>query len=137
MSILKNCPAPVYGDTSFRGKCPTESFEQVSFFNWIRTNYPDTYGKLAVHIRNEDGRASGRQVKRMKLEGMTKGASDIIVPGNPTLLIEMKRKDPTQSRLSEEQEDYLAVAIHSGCFACVALGAEGARLAFMDWIASQ
>lgn len=133
MSILKTCPVSIYGDTTFRGKCPTESFEQVSFFNWIRTTYPDSYGRLAVHIRNEDGRASGRQVNRMKLEGLTKGAPDIIIPGCPSLLIELKRKDPTQSSISKEQIEYLRTAEHEGSMVVLALGAEAARQAVMAW----
>ena len=28
---LSDLPFPVYGDPSFRGKCPTEALEQVTF----------------------------------------------------------------------------------------------------------
>lgn len=46
---LKDLPFRVYGDLSFRGKCPVESQEQVTFFSRIRREFPDSYGRLAIH----------------------------------------------------------------------------------------
>ena len=40
----------VYGDKTKRGKCPPESAEQITFFNWLRREYPDVaIDKPPVH----------------------------------------------------------------------------------------
>jgi hypothetical protein len=134
---LSAITVPIYGDTSFRGKCPDEGLEQITVFNWLRTTYPNTYGLLALHPRNEGLVAKGQHsaVSRHRAEGMTKGAADIIIPGNPSFVCELKRQDHTQSTLSDEQHDYLATAQGLGCFACVALGHQGALEAFKAWLA--
>lgn len=136
MSILKNCPVTIYGDTTFRGKCPTESFEQVSFFNWIRTAYPDSYGLLALHPRNEAKRKGSQfaALSKEKLEGMAVGAADIIIPARISFVCEMKRQDPTQSKFEKGQPEYLKAAQDAGAFVCVALGANAAREAFNAWL---
>lgn len=133
----KSSPVPTYGDPKFRGACPQEGVEQISFFNRLRREYPDTWGLLAVHIRNEDGSASARKVQKLKLEGLATGASDVAIPGNPSLVLEMKRRDPTKSRLSPEQTAYLTAAQNAGAYACVAFGAEAAWEAFMHWLTLQ
>ena len=126
---------PVYGDTSFRGKCPKEDVEQVSFFNRLRSEYPTSWGLLALHPRNE-GLKQGAQfstVIKHKAEGMTAGAADIIIPARVAFVCEMKRRDHTLSAWQDGQEDYLLAAIDAGAFACVALGALGAWEAFEIW----
>lgn len=128
---------PVYGDPSFRGKCPREGTEQSSFFNQIRREYPDTWGRLAVHIRNEDSLASAHKMQKHKLEGLTTGASDIQIPGRSSFVCEMKRADRTQSALSDEQLAYLVAAQDAGAYACIALGAVAAWEAFEHWLALQ
>ena len=72
----------VYGDMDYRGECPSETLEQVTFFARLRTNWPDSWGRIAVHIRNE-GQRTYMQAARQKAEGMTKGASDVMIPGSP------------------------------------------------------
>ena len=76
--LLNDLPSGVYvyGDVSFRGKCPKEDQEQVTFFNRLRREYPDTWGKLALHPRNEGLKIGGHitAVSRHKAEGMTPGA---------------------------------------------------------------
>lgn len=125
---------PLYG-TQQSGKCPHESVEQVTFFNRLRHEYPDTYGAIAVHVRNE-GELSHAQVIRHKAQGMTPGAADIVIPGNPSFVCEMKSRSKT-ARISEEQIKYLEAAQAAGAFVCVALGYEGAWAAFEDWKRSQ
>lgn len=132
----KNIPVPHYGG-GIKGKCPLEAVEQISFFNRLRSEYPETWGLLAVHIRNEDGSASAQKVRRMKLDGLVTGASDIQIPGCPSLVLEMKRADPAKSTLSSEQARYLIAAQNAGAFACVAFGAEGAWSAFQEWLSVQ
>jgi hypothetical protein len=122
----------VYGDTSFRGDCPVESAEQITFFNTLRRVYPDTFGRIAIHPRNE-GKKSHFQVSREKAEGMTPGASDIVVPGSPAFVCELKRRDHTQSAWQKGQKEYLAAAKECGAFTCVALGWEAAWEAMKEW----
>ena len=114
----------VAGDTSFRGKCKPEVVEQVEFFARLRRELPEL-AAIAVHPRNE-GTRCGRQGHREKLEGMMPGAADIVIPCSPPIVIELKRRDHTQSRWQAGQLDYLAAAKAAGAIVCVALGAEAA-----------
>ena len=127
---------PVYGDQKFRDVCPTESREQISFFNKLRKEYPDTWGRIAIHPRNEQLLTGGqfRGVIKHKAEGMTPGASDIVIPGSPPLVCELKRKNHTLSTWQAGQIEYLEAAQSLGAFACIALGAEGAWDAFEDYL---
>lgn len=120
---------PVFGDVNYRGKCPPESAEQITFFNWIREEYPDTYGRIALHPRNE-GKRSYNQTARQKAEGMTDGAPDIVIG---SFMCELKRLDHTQSKWQPGQIEYLEAATTCGNYTCVALGWEAAREAFLQW----
>jgi len=125
----------VWGDTRFRGKCPLEAVEQVSWFNRIRREYPDTYGAIATHIRNEgmmEGAHLASKVKH-RAEGLVVGAADIILPARVPLVIEMKRCDHQKSTVSDEQVRYLLAAQAMGAYACIALGAVAAWEAFEWW----
>lgn len=117
----------VYGDTDFRGKCPLEVAEQMTFFNAIRKT---EYGAIATHIRNEGKRTNAL---RERMEGMTPGASDIIIPARIPLVLEMKRRDHTLCHWQKGQLDYLQAAQNAGAFACVALGFDAAMEAFNEW----
>lgn len=134
---LKDCPVQIYGDTAFRGECPPEHIEQASFFSRLRREFPDSYGLIALHPRNEGLKERGQfsVVQKHAAEGMAKGASDIIIPGAPSFVCEMKRQDHTQSKWQDGQEAYLKAVIDARAFACVALGAAAAWEAFEDWIA--
>lgn len=138
---LENLPFPVFGDTSYRGDCPPEMVEQASFFSQLRREYPDTFGLIALHPRNE-GMVKGGQfqaITKFRLEGMSKGASDIVIPGLSGcgkyggFICELKRQDYTQSKWQDGQIDYLEAAQDAGAFACVALGALPAWQAFQEW----
>lgn len=129
----------VYGSTDFRGKCPKESIEQATFFNRLRREYPDSYGLLALHPKNEAKR-QGRDFQRLskdKALGLAVGASDIILPGAPAFVCELKRRDHTQSKWQEGQLAYLEAASEAGCFVCVALGCDGAWEGFGEWVSTQ
>jgi hypothetical protein len=126
----------VYGDASYRGDCPKETAEQVTFFNVLRAQYPDSYGLIAIHPRNEGKRTHG-QAWHHKAEGMTKGASDIIIPARMSFVCELKRLDHTKSKWEDGQLEYLEAAHNAGAFVCVALGWEPAMLALHDWINRQ
>lgn len=116
-------------DSGYRGECPRESAEQVTAVAYMRKHCP-----TVVHIRNEGAR-SFNQAARQQAEGMTKGASDIVIPGSPAFVCELKRKDKTKSRLSKEQKSYLEQCEATGAFACVAYGHEQAIEAFKQWLA--
>lgn len=121
----------VYGDKNFREKCPHEEVEQVTFFNWLRKEHP-AFGAIALHPRNE-GQRSHAQTMKHKAEGMTPGASDIIIPGCPAFVCEMKRQDHTKSHWQPGQIEYLEISKDNAAFVCVALGFEAAREAFLEW----
>jgi hypothetical protein len=124
---------PVFGDMEYRNKnCPPESAEQITFFNTLRRDYP-RLGLIAIHPRNE-GKRTMQQVQRQKAEGMATGAPDIVVPGSPSFLCELKRLDHTQSRWQDGQLEYLQAAKENGSFVCVALGYEAAMEALKVWI---
>lgn len=123
---------PVYGDQSFRGRCAVESVEQIAFFDYLKLKHPKV-AMIAVHQRNE-GKRSFAQARWQKREGMTKGASDIIIPGLPSFVCELKRKDHTKSTWKDGQIDYLEAAWNHGAFACVALGHEAALEALLKWL---
>ncbi len=126
---------PVFGEPRYRGPCPTENVEQASFFSRLRREYPDTWGLLALHPRNEGLKEGGQfsSVLKHKAEGMTAGAADIVIPAGRSLVIEMKRCDPTKSAWQPGQVAYLQAAHNAGAFACVALGAVAAWEAFEVW----
>lgn len=122
----------LYGDPSYRGACPKESVEQITFFNHLRMQYPKTYGLIALHPRNE-GERHHAQTIRQKAEGLTPGASDIIIPGSPSFVCEIKRRDHTKSQWQDGQIAYLEACQAAGAFVCIALGYGAAWAAFEDW----
>lgn len=138
---LDNLPFPIYGDPSWRGECHQEAVEQSSFFNRLRSEYPTSYGLIALHPRNEGLLVKGQfqAMTKHRIEGMAKGASDIVIPGLSgcrrygAFICEMKRRDHTQSKWQDGQVEYLTAAADAGAFACIALGAAAAWEAFEDW----
>lgn len=138
---LKDTTIPVYGDQNYRGDCPREDVEQASFFAKLRREYPDSYGVIAIHPRNEGLVKNGQfqAVAKHRIEGMSKGASDIIIPGlsgcgkSGAFVCELKRQDHTKSKWQDGQIEYLEAAQAAGAFTCVALGAAAAWQAFEEW----
>jgi len=122
-----------YGDKEYRDRlCPSESVEQITFFAELRRNHPDI-GNIALHIRNEGAR-SYYQARLQKAEGMVSGAADIVIPGDPAFVCELKRRDHTLCRWQKAQLDFLKTAHERGAFVCVALGWEAAYDAVEDWL---
>lgn len=126
----------LYGDPDFRGQCPNESLEQITFFNRLRLWWGDSYGLIALHPRNE-GQRHFRQISREKAEGMVKGAADVIIPGAPSFVCEIKRRDHTKSQWQDGQKEFLYAAKKNGSFVCIALGADAAWEAFGDYVAER
>jgi hypothetical protein len=124
----------LYGDASYRGDCPPESNEQVTFFAWLRRAHPKL-AEVAIHPRNE-GKRHYAQTQRHKSEGLNPGASDIIIPASASFVCELKRRDHTKSRWQPGQEPYLEASNALGAFTCLALGWEAAADAVEDWLAT-
>lgn len=128
----------VYGDQKYRDKkCPYEANEQVTFVNRVREAYPNTFGKILLHPKNEGQKKDGEFAAIAKDKAMghlTLGASDIIIPGSPAFVCELKRRDVTLCEITDDQIKYLAAAQAVGAFACIALGADAATEAFNDWL---
>lgn len=124
----------VYGDVNFRGECPKEDAELMTFFSNARNYHPQKamLSKVLFHVENEGKRTDGKRSKAKG--GLVKGVSDICAIGSPMLLIEMKRKDHTKSVYQSGQEELLKIAHQAGCFACIALGYEGALQAVDEWL---
>ena len=122
---------PTYG-TPTTGPCPSEKVEMASFFNRLRRDHPQL-GAIALHIRNEGKRTAMQHQSMVGEGGFVKGASDVVIPGVPTFVMEMKSRAKT-ARVSKEQTAYLEAAAANGAFACVALGAVGAWEAFEAWL---
>jgi len=120
-------------DTDHKGDCPLESAELKTFFNQIRAKYPDSYGVLAFHPRNE-GKKSAAQVTLEQMEGASTGACDIIVPGGRSFVCELKRKSRSKSRITDAEWKYLKAAESAGAFCCIAYGWEQAWKAFHDYL---
>lgn len=118
---------PIYG-TTLPGKVPTESAEMATFFNQL----PPHLKSISVHVRNEGKRSVTQAAKQRAEGGWVKGAADIIIPGNPCLVIEMKSRSKT-SRVSKEQKAYLEACQANGAMACVAYGWEAAMEAVREW----
>jgi hypothetical protein len=117
-------------------KAPTirpasEEAELLTFFNQLRLKHP-ALGAVAVHIPNEGKRQRG--ATRDKARGLVTGAADVLIPGCPALVIELKRTDG--GRLSKAQRDYLEAAERLGAVACVCHGWEAAMEAVENWLLS-
>lgn len=125
----------VYGNIKFRGKCPKETIEQITFVSWVRRTYPDTHGLTLFHAKNEKKRKGAEFVEldKDKAMGFVKGCSDIHDHGKPSLCMEIKRQDHTQSTIDDDQVSYLLAAQKNHAFVCIALGHEAAIEAFNDW----
>lgn len=126
----------VYGNIDYRGDCPHEDYALASFFDRIRKDYPSSYGLVAFHPKNE-GKRSHTQVKVDKLKGMTKGVTDVIIIGNPTLVLELKRDDHTKSKWQPMQIEFMEQCYKGGAHVVLALGYKAAIQAFEDWIKLQ
>lgn len=124
----------LYGEKDYRDKkCPVEDAELVTFINQLKKLYPDSFGRLVLHIPNEGKRKAHETANLKKKGALNTGASDIILPGAPCFVMEMKRRDHTLSEWQPGQIEYLEASKAVGCFVCVCLGWEAAMMAFNDW----
>ncbi len=125
-----------YGNTDFRGDCPKEDDELITFFNQLKMHYPEL-ATIAIHPDNEGlliGAAHNAHIKQKAKGAIRNGAADIIIVGYPTFVCELKRRDHTKSRWQDGQLAFLEASQKQGAFACVALGYVAALEALKDWI---
>jgi hypothetical protein len=127
-----NPKIPVYGDQSYRGKCPAEDIEQINWVSWLRFNHPQIALTL-IHVKGE-GKRTPQQIAKEKKMGFQRGPSDLILTGSPSFICELKRADHTKSKWQDGQQEFILQSLEQGAFVCVALGAEGAKLAFNEWL---
>ena len=125
-----------YGNQSYRGDCPHEDYALASFVDRIRKDYPSTYGLVLFHPKNE-GKRTTEQMKADKRKGFKKGVCDIVIAGNPTLFMELKRNNPMKSKWQDGQVEFLKAAHDGGAYVVLALGYEAALQAFDDWLTLQ
>jgi hypothetical protein len=122
----------VFGDKSFRGACPKETLEQITFFTELKKIYPELWS-IAIHPKNEGLLIKGQfqLINKDKAMGMRKGAADIVIPTG--FVCELKRQDHTKSSWQEGQKEYLKAVHDLGGFACIALGYKAAIEAVKTW----
>ena len=126
----------VYGDVDYRGSCPVEGAEQITFFGQLRRHYPHL-APIVFHPRMEGERTKG-QADWQKADGsIVAGVADVIGVGHPMLCMELKRADHTKSVWRPGQLPFLESSHKRGGFACLALGWEAAMQALKDWEALQ
>lgn len=132
MKLSEITDIKIYGDMSYRGKCPKEDAELTTFVNQLRKHKPELH-KLGVHPKNE-GVRTNTQAALEKMKGaLNKGAADYIIPASPAFVCEFKRQDPTARELEQEQYEYLTLAASMGSFVCIALTWKDAMNAVNDW----
>lgn len=123
----------IYGDIHFRDKnCRSEAAEQKEFFSRLKEHRPYFFA-VAIHPKNEGLRDYKQAAQDAVLGALNTGASDIIIPARIAFVCEMKRADHTQSSISKSQIRYLEAAQGLGSFSCVALGADAAWQALLEW----
>ena len=118
---------PKFGDLPKSTSNPAEDYVLSSLISRIRNDHPSTYGLVAFHVKNESKRTTG-QIRADKAKGLTKGVSDLIVIGNPTLCMEIKKDN--SCRFEDGQLEFLQQAQKQGAFVCLAIGYQGAKDAF-------
>ena len=125
---------PVYGDPTFRGDCPSEYADHKTAIGMIKDHYPDLI-RIIIHPKNEGKRNGFQAALERAIGGLNKGASDIIIPGCPTFVCELKRRDHTAKSVKWQpgQLDYLKSCQDQGAFVCVALGWQGVIEAIEAW----
>lgn len=120
-----------FGDLSYRGLCPKETAEHMTFVSHVNNNYPDL---PLVHVKNEGVRTWRQAAFDKAMGSIRKGAPDIIILHKVPFVLEMKRKNPSLSDYSAEQIEFLENCSKLGCYACVAYGHEAAIEALREWL---
>lgn len=118
----------------FPKNAPSESVEQITFFNQLRKHHPEI-ADVAIHVKNE-GKRTKEQMAKDKAEGFVKGAPDIFIAGNPSLLIELKKRSK-RAKVGDNQIKYLEAASKLGAECYICYGWEAAWSALQKWISGR
>lgn len=124
---------PVFGDVSFRGGCKSEYCEQVDFYAWLKLNYPE-YHSLFLHPKTEGQRTYQQVNYEKRAGGIPKSLPDLMIINNYPFCVELKKKNHVKSQWQNGQQEKLIELKNAGCFIGVALGADGAKEAFLQWL---
>lgn len=113
-------------DSGYRGDCPKEETDQISYGLWMQHSFPDV---LWFHVPNETGTRSGPQfIEKRRRMGVRSGVSDNVILtrgiNHKCGLIELKRRDKTKSKVSKSQNQVLEETIAEGHFGAIAYGLE-------------
>lgn len=115
---------------------PLEHAETAAVVAWFKLQYPKQAGYL-IGLPNA-GKRSPRVAAMLKAEGMRPGAFDLFLAiprwGYHGLWIEMKRRDGTQSDVSDNQARFETDMIAMGYMAQVCFGADEARVAIRAYL---
>jgi hypothetical protein len=128
---------PIYGDINYRGESEPEDGDLMEFFNGLKYDYP-LISKIAIHTKNEgkrETREKQAEAKRDKMKGaLLKGTVDVIIPGCPSFVMELKRKNYLHSKIDDDQILYMQHSKRAGAFVCVCLGYDAAFVALDEWL---
>lgn len=123
-------------NSTFRGNCDVEDQDQINFTSWFDYQYPH-FSPLYFHVVNESMLPVQGRVKAKK-KGLKKGVSDIIIllkRGEYSgLIIELKRRDKSKSRVTKEQMDFLYEVDEQGFFCAVCYGFEQAKKCVQEYL---
>lgn len=128
---------PIYGDVNYRGASEAEDGDLIEFFNGLKYDYP-VISRIAIHTKNEgkrDTQEKQREAKRDKMKGaLLRGTVDVIIPGGPAFIMELKRKNYLHSKIDDDQILYMQRSKRAGAFVCVCLGYDAAFKALDEWL---
>lgn len=114
---------------------PLEHEEQAALIGWSKYH---PICKLYLRAIEQAGKRSYGQACFLKKRGLTAGTSDLLLAypahGKCGMWIEMKRKDPKLSRVSEDQKDFLELMKGVGYEAVIAYGWEDARDKILNYL---
>ncbi|QDH45791.1 putative nuclease containing VRR-NUC domain [Pantoea phage vB_PagM_PSKM] len=122
------------GPTGPRGSSPKEKIEQVDAVAFTRYNFP---GVLFFHPVNE-GNIPVQYRSKLVEQGMLAGISDFVIlkpsRGFHGALIEMKRSNKSDSKVSPDQIEILKQARSEGYFTAITYGFDEFRKALLYYL---
>lgn len=134
---IKTAGIEIFGDTKWRGVCAEEDADTITIINHIKQAYDERFKHSVIHVQNEKHRKDKKDFAELanlrKRGAIIVGWSDVCVTGFPTLFIEVKKKDHTQSNMPDHELTFLVDNQANDCWCCVALGWEAGIAAFEAW----
>lgn len=97
---------------------PSEHWEQAQLVRWFSVKYRNRYPADCLIATPNAGKRSFTVGKRMRQEGLRKGALDLMLripsAGAHGLMIEMKRDGATRSEVTDEQFGDIGLCLSMG-----------------------